>query len=156
MSFVFIALDPGGTTGYKTLTVNDDNTLTGEAGQLGPHEHHKELFDLLESFWMEDDMVVICERFEYRQNSRPGLVLDSREYIGVTKLFCVKYKKKLVLQSAAQGKGFVKDDHLKKLGLWMPGQQHARDATRHLIYYLVNGQHNYPHLKKAILEVAYK
>jgi hypothetical protein len=36
------------------------------------------------------------------------------------------------------GKGFVSDDKIKRAGLWYTGNKHAMDATRHLLYALVN------------------
>jgi hypothetical protein len=33
-------------------------------------------------------------------------------------------------------KSTVTDSHLKDLGLWFPGKQHARDAARHLVLFL--------------------
>jgi hypothetical protein len=43
-----------------------------------------------------------------------------------------------VEQTASMGKGFVTDEVIKKLDLWYPGYKHAMDATRHLLYYVVN------------------
>lgn len=42
----------------------------------------------------------------------------------------------ITYQSAAQAKGVVTDKRLKSWGLWVPGQQHARDAIRHAVTYL--------------------
>lgn len=39
-------------------------------------------------------------------------------------------------QSAADAKGTVDDDMLKSMGLYFKGQQHARDAARHLVRFL--------------------
>ena len=40
------------------------------------------------------------------------------------------------LQSASNAKSTVTDDRLKRWDLWVPGQQHARDAIRHMILLL--------------------
>ena len=147
--FNLIALDPGGTTGYAV-------SVGGRfySGQIGPTEHHRELYDVLNNYGPNE---TICERFEYRNTSRPGLELISREYIGVAKLFCSFMDQELILQTAAQGKGFVSDDNLKLLGLYEKGQQHARDAMRHLIYRIVNNkERKWPEARMKILELGYK
>lgn len=51
-------------------------------------------------------------------------VLRSDKLIGIT------------LQSASDAKSVVTDERLKALGLWQVGQQHARDAIRHLALFL--------------------
>jgi hypothetical protein len=38
-----------------------------------------------------------------------------------------------VRQTPSAAKKFVPDSQLKRLGLWKPGQDHARDAIRHMI-----------------------
>jgi len=159
-----IALDPGGTTGWAMW---QDTTIMAGAdlgwpwnhftcGQIGPEEHHDDLYILLET-QQTHPFTVVCETFEFRQsdNHREGTNLMSREYIGVAKLFVrqrsfvkdgvaqVRY----VPQSPSQGKGFVSDEKLKVMGLWVPGQKHARDALRHLVYYLVNKKHMHQLIK---------
>jgi hypothetical protein len=39
-------------------------------------------------------------------------------------------------QQPSDAKSTVTDDRLKRWGMWTVGQQHARDATRHLILFL--------------------
>lgn len=41
-----------------------------------------------------------------------------------------------VMQSPSNAKTTMTDDRLRRLGLWLPGQPHARDATRHLVLYM--------------------
>lgn len=145
-----IALDPGGTTGWATCRVDlTDAAFTASkpeyewhCGHIEGDDHHDKLYQLLELQEDEHHCVVICESFEFRQfdkRDRHNINLMSREYIGVTKLFCQeRTTTELVMQTAATGKGFVKDENIKKLGLWHPGWKHAMDATRHLLYYMVN------------------
>lgn len=139
-----LALDPGGTTGWATLDSFNALDMRWNCGQIGPDEHHTELYDFL-GFQQEKDFVVVCERFEYRNQSRAGLDLISKEYIGVTKLFHQKrmqfFGQALVFQNASQAvgdKSIVQDRHVKKLGLWYPNARHAMDATRHLLYYVIS------------------
>lgn len=158
-----IALDPGGTTGWATWEDSilgssesygegrnvkvpyGDTDITGwfSYGQLGPNEHHLELETLLGLEHSEHDYTVVCESFQYRSGIvaqyRPNLVLDSVEYIGVVKYFVQDrgLAGRLYMQTASAAKDFITDDKLKRLNLWIKGQQHARDALRHLCFWLI-------------------
>lgn len=107
-------------------------------GQLGPEEHHDELYGFLELQQVAQTRI-ICETFEFRGDDRTGINLMSREYIGVTKLFSQQRGVVVEWQGphvVGDKKAFVMDDHVKRMGLWVPGQRHAMDARRHLLYYM--------------------
>ena len=149
-----LALDPGGTTGFKIWS--DEVGFVG--GQLiNGHMkdgHHEELWSMLNNLY---PTVVIYEAFEYRNRARAGLVLDSREYIGIIRLWGeITDGAVLVKQTASQAKGFVNDAILKKGSLWVPGNPHENDAMRHLVYYLVNGKHGLTELRTKLLKELYK
>lgn len=137
MTTTILALDPGGTTGWSYVRFDDpEGPYEWRCGQIGPQEHHKQLFVFLET-QQTDNYTIVTERFEYRNTSRPGLVLMSREYIGVAKLFHADRGGNLIFQNASQAKGFVKDQRLKDLDLWYSSFKHAMDASRHLVYDIV-------------------
>lgn len=151
-----VALDPGGTTGWAALTYDKDIELEGgfdtarskegytwEYGHIGPHEHHTELWNFLNEYY-DDSLTVVCESFEFRQGKqRTGINLMSKEYIGVTKLFGDRHGIPVVFQTAAHGKGFVTDEKIKCLDLWVPGKKHAMDAMRHLLTYVVQKERRF-------------
>lgn len=146
-----VALDPGGTTGWATYqaetlwNANEKQeyyNVKWNCGQLGPGQHHAELYSFLE-MQRTDQYQLVCESFEFRQKARDNVVLDSKEYIGVVKLYHQVEHIPLQFQTAAMGKGFVTDDKIKKLDLWYPGWPHAMDATRHLLYFMVNSMKRY-------------
>lgn len=130
----------------------EDKHQTWAQGELGPVPHHDILFDMLGRF-QTTNFIIVCESFEYRRNSRDSqrdnIVLDSKEYIGVVKLFEMQRMlqhatirsgaQRVVFQTASEGKGFWfprKDPtKLKKLGLYRPGSVHMNDATAHLLHY---------------------
>lgn len=144
-----IGLDPGTTTGVATCTANYDGaSFKCEFRQLGPHPHHAELYGHL---MYNDPDLIVCESFEYRNNSRTGLVLDSVKYIGVVELYEQEYPGRtgLVMQTAAlgkvqHGKGLVKPDNVRKLGLWSPNSTHAIDALGHVLYYILTKRKDTP------------
>src|SRR6266496_5385448 len=175
-SFRILALDPGGVTGWATYTalkmrdpftneyeyLNEDWT----GGQLGnfdgkkwkPAKHHNELETLL-GMQHVHDFTVVCEAFDYRNESRSGLVLMSREYIGVVERFCQERNVPLVMQSASVGKitkkGFVRKENLERLGLWVKGGgstwDHMMDSYGHLLQYMIKNNVK----KNELLEVGW-
>lgn len=150
INFRVVAFDPGGTTGWATYSAEriqigiDDYEYFEEqwnCGQLGPGKHHRELFNFMELEQVETTHYV-TESFEYRNAARSGLVLVSCEYIGVMELFTQGRGLHLTQQTAAKGKGFVKNDNLRKLDLWVTGGadewRHSMDAYRHLLQFMMN------------------
>lgn len=152
MTFTILALDPGGTTGWATYQA-EHSTVPGEftwsdekwnCGQLEGNNHHDALYTLLELSHTAE-FHIVCESFEYRNQSRTGVVLISKEYIGVVNLFA--QQRNIVgnvhYQTAAQGKvtgnSFIKKHNLQAAGLWSPGFGHAMDAYAHMLYWMISG-----------------
>jgi hypothetical protein len=140
--FRVLAFDPGGTTGVaKAWTEDDDFKFSYH--QIGPDEHHEELWGFLQAHLQQyglPNLEIVCESFEYRNMSRKGLELVSKEYIGIIKLFCEINGIKLTFHTASAAKTFVTDDKIHSLDLWVPGKPHAMDGMRHLLRYLVIGK----------------
>lgn len=131
-----IALDPGGTTGWCSHTI-DKSGWSG--GQIEGDDHHRALANVLTG---EGPDVVVYEAFNYqiRQGGQmPGVDLIAREYIGVAKLWCQLHPHVTLIkqQPSVVGLTWLKDPALKKLGLHTSGERHHNDATRHLLYYIV-------------------
>jgi hypothetical protein len=160
-TFVIIALDPGGETGWarfqQELLINpfDQPEWKGkpsprnfQMGQLGPEPHHNELRRFLE-FQRNANMRVVCESFENRGMDKD---LTSCELIGVVKAFEQESNQLMSFQNrpwlfwqtasnvkgkSGEGKVFWDEAKLKKLGLWWPGHKHAMDALAHLLQHMV-------------------
>lgn len=136
-----LALDPGGTTGWAILPRDKDSVL---CGQIGPGDHHAELWGFLSSL---GNHTVVMESFQYRQFqgvAKAKVELTSVEYIGVVKLFGQLYSGfDIVQQTASLAINFVSDNKLKRLDWYKPtaAKPHARDALRHLLYYLIVTKH---------------
>lgn len=146
-------LDPGGTTGWALYTCDlmsmgegtpwEHHNVKWNSGHLGPEQHHCQLWSLIGACHT-DNYILGYESFEFRQGKqRAKIVLDSKEYIGLCKLYaCLTNPTvpvELISQTAATGKGFWSDEKLKQVGLFTPAMRHAMDATRHLLHYLTFG-----------------
>jgi hypothetical protein len=146
-----LAIDPGGTTGWATYTAERMFCYPGKheyynekwaSGQL-TGRHHADLELLIENQCVSE-YTVICESFQHRNDPlRPKVDNMASEYIGTVSTICERRGFNLVMQTSSMAKGFVKDTHIKSLGLWFPGyaKRHARDAQRHLLYYLCNKEY---------------
>lgn len=160
MIFTALGLDPGGTTGWATYQAKVIEvpvvSATGfvyewydekfTCGLLEGPEHHDQLYTLLE-LSHTGEYHIVCESFEYRNKSRAGLELISKEYIGVVALFAIQRNmaKNVHWQTASMGKisksSFIKKSNLQTMGLWSSSHEnrHAMDAYGHLLYWLVTG-----------------
>ena len=125
-----VALDPGGTTGFAIIP-NERTPWHIEVLQLGPEEHHAQLFRQL-TIWKPT--ILLVESFE--NTGQVAADLAAREYIGICKAYaqaardCTPHS-----QHAATAKAFWNDEKLRDYGLYVPRQRHARDAIRHYLYY---------------------
>lgn len=150
-----LALDPGGTTGYCAAIPFKPPIIE----ELGPGEHHEELWDLMREYKEAASdhhtaYVIVCERFEFRQEDSDRAKIDymAAHYEGIVELFAKfatpalgKRGVDLVKQGSAQVKSKSKsgrpasfwadDAKIKKVGLWVPGKRHGMDAARHYLYY---------------------
>jgi hypothetical protein len=123
-----MAFDPGGTTGVAVVQ-SEAKPWEIYALHLGG-QHHLELWRLLVEY---KPSIVICETFENRAHG-PAL-LESREYIGVVKMYLQATGTDGEWQSSSTGKQFWDDVKMKEAGLYVAGLRHARDAIRHYAYW---------------------
>lgn len=145
-----ISFDPGGSTGIAIYDTDNDSFSSYE---IHDTQHHLQLYKLLYTLRPE---AIITERFDYRNTSKTGVVLDSREYIGVIKLYCQLTETPLAMQSASQAKGFVSDINLEMCGVRLKGQPHANDAMRHLLFFMINSKGVPNHVSRKWLSKGWK
>jgi hypothetical protein len=140
-----LALDPGGTTGYcfrGPSAVIKYGELPLSAGG-----HHLALWKLLvdcraeiQSHDSDAPFIIVCERFDFRKDDQARAKIDyiAREYIGVVRLYDQSTDNQVLmrLQGANEAKGFWDDGKLRRIGMYYSRSKHARDATRHYLYYV--------------------
>jgi hypothetical protein len=120
-----VALDPGGTTGVVAYEPGKDLRTEHLASAIEVWAYLNKLYPTR----------VVFERFAYQR--RDKVDLTPVEVIGVIKLWCDINDVPYTIQTPSQAKNLWTDGKLKQLGLWEPGKNHAMDAVRHLMYYLI-------------------
>lgn len=121
-----ISLDPGQTTGVAW--------------------RHHESDELQGLEWPGDSIVVVLDGFHsqfgidevvvenFRSRPGPAVNLSAPEVIGRVYAWADERGIEVVRQDASPVKRVIDNDTLRELGGWKRGQQHARDAIRHLLY----------------------
>lgn len=128
-----LGLDPGVTTGWAIVEYADDaQPVLLHNGQIADgHKGFINYWDELPSF----DFVV-CESFTLREGIR-GVNIEPAYVIGA--LEAIK-PAEIHYQTPAL-KSLCDNDALKRLNMYVRGQQHARDAIRHAIVFLKKNYH---------------
>jgi len=131
-----LTLDPGETTGYTKF---DGSSMTIELGQLDTISV-EEGFDALVGIAVDfQPDHVRCEDYkvyEWKADSHAWGSNHTSQFIGAVKILCHQKQIPLSFCMAQHAKMFWTDDKLKLCGLYSRGMKHARDAERHLLYYL--------------------
>nr|DAW17413.1 MAG TPA: Putative Holliday junction resolvase [Caudoviricetes sp.] len=138
-----LSLDPGGTTGYAILDVQEDefpeviNVGQIKNGLSGFIDFYN---DYLSAFNFD---AIICESFTLREGIF-GADLSPVSVIGALEALAQDVE---IVYQEPKLKPLCDDDRLKRLGLHLSARPHANDAVRHGIIYLRNKKHT-PTLEK--------
>lgn len=133
MSGYILAVDPGGMTGFAyTLLGEHWEPANVVADQMPAHAFCD--WTYAQPAFIHTNTLFVCESFKItaataKKTAQP----DALETIGVLKFFARRSNAQFHLQDPGSAKTFVTDKQLRKIGLWKPGQDHARDAIRHLV-----------------------
>lgn len=85
-----------------------------------------------------DQLTIVYEKFTITaQTLRKAREYHAIEVIGVLKYAAFLHGCRLVEQTPGDAKKFATDARLRKVGLWVPGKDHARDAARHWLLFNV-------------------
>jgi len=140
--FQVISFDPGGTTGVAWAAFDKNGFVDKATWQIENPDHHLEIWHTLDNFKNAERefgrLHVHSESFEYRNDSRKGLVLISKEYIGVMRCWCLMNAKDLSEATAGEGKNYASENKLKLIGMYQEGYEnrHGNEAASHLSYYV--------------------
>lgn len=136
-----LALDPGLTTGWALYRLDAEGgpAERPEIGELGMMEMSRAIDNTLRALRdLGYEVVVVCERFIINEQTiRNPQAPWSLEMIGIARWLAHEHGFDYVLQMSADAKKMVTNDRLRALDWWARGKEHGRDATRHLVFYLV-------------------
>jgi hypothetical protein len=122
-----LAVDPGGTTGWASW--NDGVVEWGQipGGVMGARSRLVELVGYVD--------VLLIERYTIGERTvKFSRQSDALEITGGLKWTLGVGD--LVMQQPRDAKRLFTDERLRSLGWWARGEEHARDALRHLGFYL--------------------
>lgn len=132
-----LSIDPGGTNGL----------IVARLPEHAPLEvvDHRQIKDLMEfSGFVADTLscidLAICERFIPQNTAFVADAPAACEPIGIVKLLTYIYRVPLELP-APQARLAVTDQALKYSGYWIRGQEHARQALRHVLAHVMKERH---------------
>lgn len=121
-----LAVDPGLRTGMAWVLAGPLNTAIEDPMPC--------LYQAEHILGLGVDLVV-CEAYKITaRTAQLSAQHWSLELIGALRWMCHRAGVEFVLQTPAEAKSFVPDARLRAMDMWIPGKEdHARDATRHLI-----------------------
>ena len=128
-----LSLDPGHTTGFAVFI---DGNLA-ESGEINTADTWDGLFELFERVQPVETVYENYRVYAHKALKHTNQEIRTLRVIGAIEYHAWLYDVVLESQMASEAKGFCSDSLLKKLGLWVKGQRHARDAIRHGVYYML-------------------
>lgn len=123
-----LAVDPGGTTGWASWIEGSVSWGQAPGGVLGGKRLR---------LMAQCADVLIIERYTIGERTvKFSRQSDALEITGALKWIADDEGLELVLQQPRDAKRLFTDDRLRQMGWWARGEEHARDALRHLGFYL--------------------
>jgi hypothetical protein len=120
-----LALDPGVTTGVAWRQATGEIHATQWPGET--------IVVILDGFHAGYGLTeIVIENFRSRPG--PAVNLSAPEAIGRVLAWADERGIPVVRQDASPVKRVITADRLRALGGWKRGEEHSRDATRHLLY----------------------
>ena len=132
-----LAVDPGDMTGWAHMMLGGHWSANSvAAGQCTDYEFLNWFADTPQ--FLDSSCLVLIETFTITaQTVRMSQQPIAMEVIGTMKFLLRRARSCPVMQTPAAAKRFCSDAQLRKIGLWQPGKDHARDAIRHLVLGIV-------------------
>lgn len=142
-----IALDPGLTTGMAFKAPGQEPTTVQVVGRFEVYAWITEAIKAEVEFQGRPRPIIVVERFTINANTAgKSQQLDPLYIIGTVEYLALRNGCPFHLQAPSQAKSFATDAKLKAAGWWVPGQDHARDALRHLMVFLCTHRTAWPEL----------
>ncbi len=129
-----IAYDPGGTTGVAWFAPGHGKaptTVEVPGFRLGMYSY----LDSIELQWAGREVMILGELFTPRKGALTTQ-LDAIYINGAAEAAAHRQGWGFQLRTPADAKSFSTGEKLRKLGWWVVGGDHARDANKHLLLWL--------------------
>lgn len=141
--YTILGLDPGETVGWcrcKTA-VNEYMPFKFSCGQEKVGSIEEGALWLRDMLPSEGPLIVVMEDYfvyGWKADEHSWAKLFTPQLIGAFKgVLAVKGRGEPFMQKAVEAKPFCTDDKLEQWGLYQKGQRHARDAIRHVCYWIL-------------------
>lgn len=134
------AFDPGLMTGWCHLSIHQGEVGVFNCGETDHIGIGNMLYDnpALTAAVNRKELSVnfVIERYIINAKNTPAPW--SLETIGLVRYFAAHYQIPLHLQGSSEAKLLIKDEVIKRAGLWRPSKDgHQMDSVRHALYYLI-------------------
>lgn len=134
------SFDPGETTGWCHLSIHDNEVGVFNCGETNHQGIGNLLFDnqALKAAVSKKEIVetvFVVEKFI--MNAKITQSPWSLETTGLIRYFAEHNQIPLESQTPSQAKSLIKNEVIKRVGLYVPGKGHAMDAVRHALWYLI-------------------
>ena len=138
---IWLAIDPGLTTGWATYNDRTEEFASGEV--RGRHEFFRWLHDeqgFRDTFGRTPNHVII-ERWDVRKDTfGKSAQEDARYIIGAVEYLCWRIDLPYHEQRPGEAKKFSTNDKLRSLCWYTGGYGHGDDAARHLLVALAKAR----------------
>lgn len=125
-----IAVDPGETVGWAVASLSDEF----KPQEIGAGQSLADDWEDWCSLNVIADCLLVVEKFTITaRTAQMSQQPRALEVIGVMRYLARRSGAQFHMQTPSAAKKFASDAQLRKVGLWKPGQDHARDAIRHLL-----------------------
>lgn len=140
-----MGIDPGGTSGWAVIGVHERTIYRDYPGRISHFEagqvtggYSAQVLELMRISTLFHPLIIALESFDPRKPIRTE-EYTSPILIGARIQFCIDTHyvlKPLFYQTPSQAMDTANDYRLKVWGLYQPGPDHIKDATRHAITFI--------------------
>jgi hypothetical protein len=134
MGRTFVGLDPGETTGAAVWAKGEVRLQQLETKDVG--QAFLGLRAGLDALKPDHLRVEEYRVYNWMADSHSWSILHTPQLIGAIKVLALLHDIPISFKLAQAAKSTWNDNVLKICGLYNPGLKHARDACRHLLYYM--------------------
>lgn len=131
-----VSLDPGETTGVAVWEGSLERIELFQLETKDIGQSYEMLEEILLHFKPDHLRVEEYRIYNWMADSHSWSVLHTPQLIGAIKVLAHKHQVPLTLKLAQHAKARWNDNVLKTCCLYSAGLHHARDASRHLFYYM--------------------